>query len=87
MCQELPNLQLNDQTKKIFVNTKGRYGTITASQKSLIQYIDGGKLSDSYTYDLEQAVNITKNNEKWRKDYMTYAVNYPSPKGNGLVKA
>ena len=74
MCRELPELKLNDQTRKIFVNTKGKQGIITPDQKALFEYIDHGKLSDSYTEELNQAVTRTKANEKWRRNYMTYAL-------------
>lgn len=74
MCREVPELRLNDQTRKIFVNTKGKQGIITPGQKALFEYIDHGKLSDSYTEELNQAVTRTKANEKWRRDYMTYAL-------------
>lgn len=74
MCQQLPELKLNDQTRKIFVNTKGGRGIITPKQRALFEFIDHGKLSDSYTQELNQAVNRTKANEKWRSDYMTYAL-------------
>ena len=74
MCQQLPELKLNDQTRKIFINTKGERGRITPEQRALFEFIDHGKLSDSYTHELNQAVNRTKANEKWRRDYMTYAL-------------
>ena len=73
-CLESAYLGLNDQTQKIFINTKGKKGPIQDNLKALLQYIDTGTVSDPYTQNLEEAVKLAKSNQKWRRDYMTFSL-------------
>ena len=70
-CIEDLELPLGDDTTKIILNTKGTLDDVSPEMKKLLNYIDGEAPSDEFTEELEQAVKIVRENEKWRLDYMT----------------
>lgn len=74
-CMEVPDLNLGDETTKIFVNTKGNYGNTSEEFKELLRFID---TSEDRPYDNDLANDLlsdlkkARNNEEWRHDYMTW---------------
>ena len=74
-CKEYPEMELGDDTYKIFFNTKGKNGSISSEQKELLKYIQTSELpencTDSLIKDLDYALQMARNNEEWRNDYMT----------------
>ena len=74
-CSEDTALTLNDGTVKIILNTKGTLDDVSPEMKRLLDYVDGKGVSDTFTRDLEEAVQSARQNEKWRLDYMTLQMN------------
>ena len=75
-CSEDTALTLNDGTVKIILNTKGTMDDVSPEMKRLLDYVDGKGVSDTFTRDLEEAVQSARQNEKWRLDYMTLQQEY-----------
>ena len=75
-CSEDTALTLNDGTVKIILNTKGTLDDVSPEMKRLLDYVDGKGVSDTFTRDLEEAVQSARQNEKWRLDYMTLQQEY-----------
>ena len=75
-CSEDTTLTLNDGTVKIILNTKGTLDDVSPEMKRLLDYVDGKGVSDTFTRDLEEAVQSARQNEKWRLDYMTLQQEY-----------
>ena len=75
-CSEDIALTLNDGTVKIILNTKGTLDDVSPEMKRLLDYVDGKGVSDTFTRDLEEAVQSARQNEKWRLDYMTLQQEY-----------
>lgn len=75
-CSEDTALTLNDGTVKIILNTKGTLDDVSPEMKRLLDYVDGKGVSDTFTRDLEEAVQSAHQNEKWRLDYMTLQQEY-----------
>ena len=75
-CSEDTALTLNDGTVKIILNTKGTLDDVSPAMKRLLDYVDGKGVSDTFTRDLEEAVQSARQNEKWRLDYMTLQQEY-----------
>ena len=73
-CREEPELQFNDGTTKVVVNTKGRKGEVSEELKEVIRYLDDGTVSGNYSRELDAAVNAVKSNEDRRLEYMTMMV-------------
>ena len=70
-CLEDPELQLKDESTKLFLNTKGTKNDIPKPLKLFLDYIETGKTTDEYTAELEKAVGEVRNDEKWREPIMT----------------
>ena len=75
-CSEDTALTLNDGTVKIILNTKGTLDDVSPAMKRLLDYVDGKGVSDTFTRNLEEAVQFARQNEKWRLDYMTLQQEY-----------
>ena len=75
-CIEDLELPLGDDTTKIILNTKGTLDDVSPEMKRLLDYVDGKGVSDTFTRDLEEAVQSARQNEKWRLDYMTLQQEY-----------
>lgn len=83
-CSEDTALTLNDGTVKIILNTKGTLDDVSPEMKRLLDYVDGKGVSDTFTRDLEEAVQSARQNEKWRLDYMTLQMNYQEKYEQGI---
>ena len=70
-CVQMPDLALGDDAVKIFLNAGGFKGKIGQELKGLLEYINTGIPTDSFTEKLETEVRKIRNNERWRRDYMT----------------
>lgn len=85
-CSEDTALTLNDGTVKIILNTKGTLDDVSSEMKRLLDYVDGKGVSDTFTRDLEEAVQSARQNEKWRLDYMTLQQEYRERFQEGKVE-
>ena len=66
-----PELLLGDESLKAFVNIKGDLEKLPEKMQAVLKYMDKGIVSDEFTASLDKEVNIVRNNEKWRLEYMT----------------
>lgn len=73
-CQEEPGIFLGDETESIILNVNGSVGNINSELKATLAYMSGKTPDDGYTQTLDKAVKKVKENEKWRRDYMTFAM-------------
>ena len=72
ICVEADNLKLDDGTYKIFFNTKGTRGKVSQEVKNFLLYLEDGEVgSDPFIKELDNETNRIKNNNEWRKGYMT----------------
>ncbi|HJC47281.1 MAG TPA: Rpn family recombination-promoting nuclease/putative transposase [Candidatus Lachnoclostridium pullistercoris] len=75
VCLEDSGIRLNDGTEKIFFNAAGREGEVGSRRKALLEYIGEDELSeDPLILRLDEAVRRAKNNEGWRREYMTFGM-------------
>ena len=70
LCRENPRIALGDQATKIFLNTKGYVGKVSAALKELLRYMDTFQPTGDYTRKLEQEVEAVRRDEKWGREYM-----------------
>ncbi len=75
-CQENTALTLDDDAVKIILSTKGTMDDVSPEMQRILDYIDGKGASDKFTEELEEAVCSTRQNERWRLDYMTLEYEY-----------
>ncbi len=74
ICREDPDLAFGDETVKVIVNTKGTVGEISPELREVIQYLDSGAVTGTYSQELAEAVSAVKANEERRLEYMTMAI-------------
>ena len=77
ICIEDKELALNDETTKIFINTKAPLEDKDISPKlaNLIKYISSETISDEYTKKIDEAVKQRRRSSDWRVKYMKYELN------------
>ena len=72
-CDEDSSIVLKDAATKIVVNTMGTVGEVNPELATLIRYMKDGDTGNEYTDKLDREVQLIRNDEKWRHDYMTLA--------------
>ena len=74
LCVEEEGLKLDDGTTKLFLSTKGQVDDISKPLKNFLDYVDGHAPADELMQEIDSEVNIAKNREEWRREYMTLAL-------------
>lgn len=70
-CQEDRRHVLDDERTTILLNTKGDRTGINKNLSDLLEYIETGRAVDEYTRALEHQVQAIREDDDWRKRYMT----------------
>lgn len=76
-CQENPQLPLNDETTKIFLNTKGKLDDIDNAMRDFLTYIENTtdsfaeQTNSSLVKDIHKKVIEVKQNNEMEVEYMT----------------
>ena len=73
-CKENKEIELGDESYKIFFNTKGTVDDVSEEVKAFLNYLEGILSDDEYIKELDEEVKKVKYNEKWRKEYMTLQI-------------
>ena len=85
-CLEHPRLKLNDESIKIFFNSKGKDDSqTTVEQDSFLKYLNTGEVTDDFTRQLEEAVEEVRENKKWRAEYMHTLVHEQDIRDEGIA--
>lgn len=86
-CKEDPDLILNDGTKKVFLNTKGKWTPdISTELKAFLDYVEYQEVTDDLTRDLEEAVEQAKVNLEFRREYMKAYLMVQEAKSEGRAE-
>lgn len=70
-CNEVDGLEMNDETTKIFLNSKGHLGDVGDDLKNFLNCVNGVYKTDEFSDTIKREVERVKNSEKWRTEYMT----------------
>ena len=73
-CHEVDELEMNDGTTKIVLNSLGTKEDVHGSLKEFLNYVAGKSSNDKYVKKLEFAVNKARQNKEWRREFMTLAM-------------
>ncbi len=67
-------LYLNDETYRLFFNTKAYKDSPNEKLKKFLAYIENGLIDeeDVFIKKLEQKIQNIKQNKNWRREYMTF---------------
>ena len=70
-CHELRDLELGDETTKIFLNAKGTKDNVDKDVESFLAYVDGNAAKGKFTQDIAAEVERLKQHNETRVEYMT----------------
>ena len=65
-----PGIRMNDGTRKIFLNIRGKNGEVTEEQKAFISYLRGRETEDALCGEIDDTVRQIKDNEDRRRNFM-----------------
>lgn len=82
-CLEKADLEMGDETTKIFLNTKGICDTIEPELKALLTYMCNGQATTDLTKDIETQIIEARANARWRGDFMTLYEHYQIERNQG----
>ncbi|MBU5429822.1 Rpn family recombination-promoting nuclease/putative transposase [Kineothrix sp. MSJ-39] len=71
VCKENKELVLADKRRTYFVNINGNREGISEDTTKLLDYFKTGQPTDRYTEDIQEQVQIIRNDDDWRENYMT----------------
>ena len=69
--KENKGLVLADKRRTYFVNVNGNREGISEDTTKLLDYFKTGQPTDHYTKDIQKQVQIIRNDDDWRENYMT----------------
>ena len=72
LCREDNSLELGDEVTKVFINTTGDKHQLTRELVSLMEYINEGKVTDSFTEKLNDRVAALRDDDGKEALFMTY---------------
>lgn len=72
LCLEEPRLELEDGTKKVFINAKSESNDISSELRSLLDYLCGMDPNSDLTRYISDSIERAKNNRRWERDYVTF---------------
>ena len=76
-CIEVPDLELNDGTMKVFLNTKGSKGDVSKELKAFLSFVEkstvqnAAAINDSYVAQLSAKIENIKRDEEIGGAFMT----------------
>ncbi|MEG0378544.1 MAG: Rpn family recombination-promoting nuclease/putative transposase [Eubacterium sp.] len=85
-CKEIEALNLNDGTWKIFLNTKGKKGTINPELKEILDYFEGRKTENKtpLVEKIEKVVEEANRDKEWRREVMTLTMKMRDERKAGM---
>ncbi len=86
-CKEISDLELGDDTMKVFVNAKGVRDGLPDDMKSFLDYLASNKVSNNeFIIRLDSAVENARKHEEWRLEYMTLLMKEQEKFDEGMQK-
>lgn len=73
-CTEDKDIELQDGTVKLFLNTKGTMDDVEPDVKAFLEYVDGVMSPDEFVQEIDEAIRNVKMQESERVRYMTYTL-------------
>lgn len=86
-CKEKLELELCDETAKVFINPDGEKEELTEDMKAFLEYLkDGTASGNEFTEKLEKEVQKARESEEWKVEYMTLAAALDDAKYEGRTE-
>ena len=71
-CMQMPDLELGDETTKVFVNPYGDTKGLTEEIKAFFGYLKEELTQSDLTKKLYEEVEKARENKEWRREYMAW---------------
>lgn len=71
-CKEMTDLELGDETTKVFVNPYGDTKELTEEIKAFFGYLKEELIQSDFTKKLYEEVEKARENKEWRREYMAW---------------
>ena len=71
-CKEMTDLELGDETTKVFVNPYGDTKELTEEIKAFFGYLKEELIQSDFTKKLYKEVEKARENKEWRREYMAW---------------
>ncbi len=85
-CLEDTNLEMGDQTTKIFLNTTGSKNDVGTDVKAFLDYVNGVLSDDDFVREIDEEIHKVKCIEEERLAYMTYELKLDDAREEGERK-
>ena len=85
-CDELPELELNDEAYKVFVNAACTTEDMSDELKAFFDYLCKGKVQSEFVQRIESKVDKARKHEEWRIEYMTLFMRDMEKKEEGILE-
>ncbi len=85
-CDVLPELELNDEAYKVFVNAACTSEGISDELKAFFEYLCNGKVQSEFVRRIEHKVDKARKHEEWRLEYMTLFMRDMEKKEEGMLE-
>ncbi len=85
-CDDLPELELNDEAYKVFVNATCTTEDISEDLKAFFDYLCKGKVQGDFVRRIEGQVDKVRKHEEWRLEYMTLFMRDIEKKEEGVLE-
>lgn len=92
VCREDDGIELRDEAYKLFFNTQGDRGEIAPELRQLLRYMNDTaafpveQTDNALIQKIEREVNQAKQDDDWRRAYMTYQIKQRDAELRGLQK-
>ena len=71
VCRECPDVTLNDETRKVFVNAASTDSGMSDEMRQFIRFLANGTGQSQLVSRLREEVDKARTQEEWRVEYMT----------------
>lgn len=85
-CKEKMDLELGDDTAKVFINPYGDTEGLSEGIKAFFKYLQEESAESDFTEKLDDEVEKVRKNEKWRLEYMAWISELEESKEEGRAE-
>lgn len=85
-CKEKPELELGDETEKVFINPYGDTEDLSSELKSFFDYLKEEIAQSIFTKKLDNEVEKVRENKEWRLEYMAWISELEESKEEGRAE-
>ena len=72
LCIEAPGIELEDGTRKVFINAKSESKDISPELRALLDYLCGMEPRSDLRKYISESIKMVKTGHRWERDYGTF---------------